>query len=342
MRDFRTSELVESIVQITRQKNGDDLRVSLLKTIMEALDAERVSFFHKVRAPDSLQWLEDFQAVRSATSSTGYQLRLHVRAVVDLNESMLRSADTGTPTRTLDEDGRWLYVHPIIDGTVTRELIVIQVPKPTENEFRLTRAIVQLYQNYLNLVQDSERDTLTGLLNRRSLESTAARLLHGDQHTNRRSDGVEKPLQFWLAVIDVDHFKRVNDSFGHLFGDEVLLLISRLMQQCFRSDDLLYRFGGEEFVVILQAESEDDAAIALERYRAAVATHRFPQIEQVTVSIGSVRLVSDMLLTDAIGHADQALYYAKGHGRNQVCRYEKLVGEHRAPTVQLNNTAEMF
>lgn len=342
MRDFRASELVESIVQISRQKNGGDLRVSLLKTIMEVLDAERVSFVHKLRRTGSPQWLADFQAIRSASSAAGYELSLHAGTVVEPSESMRRSADSGTPIRTLDQDGHWLYVHPVIDGATARELIVIQVPQATDNDFRLTRAIVQLYQNYLNLVHDSERDTLTGLLNRRSLESTASRLLHGSQHAGRRSDDSKERLQFWLAVIDVDHFKRVNDNFGHLFGDEVLLLISRLMQQSFRGDDLLYRFGGEEFVVILQAESEDAAEVALERYRAAVASHRFPQLEQVTVSIGSVRLVSDMLLTDAIGHADQALYFAKGHGRNQVCCYEKLVGEHQAPTVHLNNTVEMF
>lgn len=342
MRDPRTSELVESIVQISRQKNGDDLRISLLKTIMEVLDAERVSFFHRLRAVGSPQWQENFQAIRSDSSANGYELKLHTSTVLELNESMRRSADSCTPIRTPDVDGHWLYVHPVVEGTLTRELIVIRVPQPSENEFRLTRAIVQLYQNYLTLVHDSERDTLTGLLNRRSLESSAARLLQGNQRGGRRSDDADDRLKFWLAVIDVDHFKRVNDSFGHLFGDEVLLLISRLMQQCFRGDDLLYRFGGEEFVVILQAESEDAAEVALERYRAAVAAHRFPQLEQVTVSIGSVRLVSDMLLTDAIGHADQALYFAKAHGRNQICRYERLVGAHQAPSAQLNNTAEMF
>jgi len=341
MRDPRTSDLVESIVQISRQKNGDDLRVSLLKTIMEVLDADRVSFCRQVRARGAPQWVEDFQALRSARSATGYELRLHACAPVEPNESMRRSAETGTPMRTLDQDGHWVYVHPVIEGTVARELILVQVPQPSENEFRLTRAIVQLYQNYLNLVHDSERDTLTGLLNRRSLESTATRLLHASHRGNRNTTATQSP-QFWLAVIDVDHFKRVNDSFGHLFGDEVLLLVARLMQQSFRGDDLLFRFGGEEFVVVLQAESDHDAEVALERYRSAVAAHRFPQLEQVTVSIGSVRLHPDMLLTDAIGHADQALYYAKAHGRDQICSYERLVGERQAPTVQLNTAVELF
>ena len=85
---------------------------------------------------------------------------------------------------------------------------------------------------------------------------------------------------YWLGVIDVDHFKRVNDNFGHLIGDEVLLLLSRLMRTCFRFHDRLYRFGGEEFVAVIRCESEDDALQAFERLRQACEQYNFPQVGQ--------------------------------------------------------------
>lgn len=347
MRDSRTSELVESIVQISRQKNGDDLRLSLLKTVMEALDANKTRFLRHVRARGGQAWLEDFQALRSASSLNGYELKLFSSATVSLSEPMRHCVETGLPLQSADADGNPLFIHPVMDGGVVQELIVIQVSRHNDNDFRLTKAIVQLYQNYLDLVRATERDTLTGLLNRRSLETSVSRLMYSAaRHSSRRGpDGhrvAESGERYWLAVIDIDHFKRVNDSFGHLFGDEVLLLVARVMQQCFRADDLLFRYGGEEFIAILQAHSAAEAHAALERYRRQVSSYRFPQLEQVTVSIGFVELKSEVLMSEAVGHADQALYHAKAHGRNQVCDYSQLVQQHEAPTALLNSAVDLF
>ncbi|TAJ52243.1 MAG: GGDEF domain-containing protein [Nevskiaceae bacterium] len=347
MRDTRTSELVESIVQISRQKNGDDLRLSLLKTVMEALDANTTRFLRHVRARGGQVWVEDFQALRSPSSLNGYELKLFSSATVELSEPMRHCVETTLPLQSAGADGSPLYIHPVMDGGVVHELIVVEVARHNDNDFRLTKAIVQLYQNYLDLVRATERDTLTGLLNRRSLETSVSRLMYSAaRHSSRRGPEGQRPPQhggrYWLAVIDIDHFKRVNDSFGHLFGDEVLLLVARVMQQCFRTDDLLFRYGGEEFIVILEAETLIEAQAALERYRRQVSSYRFPQLEQVTVSIGFVELKPEVLMSDAVGHADQALYHAKAHGRNQVCDYAQLVKQHEAPTALLNSAAELF
>jgi diguanylate cyclase (GGDEF)-like protein len=128
-------------------------------------------------------------------------------------------------------------------------------------------------------------------------------------------------------VVDVDHFKRVNDSFGHLFGDEVLLRMGELMRKTFRGGDRLFRFGGEEFVVILNAADEKLAAASFNRFRISVENHEFPQVGQVTCSIGFTAVSAMDVPTDVVGRADEALYFAKEHGRNQVCCYEQLVAE---------------
>ena len=129
---------------------------------------------------------------------------------------------------------------------------------------------------------------------------------------------------FWLAMVDIDHFKQVNDTYGHLIGDEVLILVARMLKSAFRAYDRVYRFGGEEFVVVLRADSHDAAQAALERFRTAMQEHAFPQVGQ-----NRQRRVSQILPGDtpsaACERADQAVYYAKQNGRNQVCSEIDLV-----------------
>jgi diguanylate cyclase (GGDEF)-like protein len=126
--------------------------------------------------------------------------------------------------------------------------------------------------------------------------------------------------------MDIDHFKQVNDEYGHLYGDEVLLLFSRLMTKSFRHYDLLFRYGGEEFVVVLNNTDLETALTILERFRITIENYNFPQIGRKTISIGVTEISDQTMLSNVIDRADKALYYAKKNGRNQVCCYEKLVG----------------
>jgi diguanylate cyclase (GGDEF)-like protein len=129
----------------------------------------------------------------------------------------------------------------------------------------------------------------------------------------------------WLALADIDKFKSINDSRGHLFGDEVLLLVAQQMAKCFRGADQLFRFGGEEFVIVLDQASEAGARIAFDRFRAAVEEFEFPQIGHVTLSLGYSQITPDDGPTSCVERADAALYYAKNHGRNNVRNFEELV-----------------
>ena len=201
----------------------------------------------------------------------------------------------------------------------------------------LVQGVLRILRNHLSALDYGERDTLTGLLNRRTFEATFAK---------RR--GVLAPAPApeaatpgsWLGVIDVDRFKTINDTFGHLFGDEVLLLLARLMFDTFRSTELIYRFGGEEFVVIVDGTDEQGAGVAYDRFRKVVEDHRFPQVGNVTVSIGYTRVGPTDVPASAMGRADSALYYAKEHGRNATHCYETLVRDGRlrpnqSPTTEL-------
>ncbi len=190
-------------------------------------------------------------------------------------------------------------------------------------------SVLHLYENLQSLLDYGEKDSLTELLNRKTFDGAFQRAaqtqIPSDKVVELERRAAVSPGSFWLAVIDIDHFKHVNDNYGHLIGDEVLLLLARLMRSCFRYADLLYRFGGEEFVVLMRAAHHTDAESALNRFRLQVLAHDFPQVGHISVSVGFTPLRENDTPSGAFDRADKAVYYAKGHGRNQVCSYTQLV-----------------
>ena len=213
------------------------------------------------------------------------------------------------------------------------------------------RLLVEVYENLFSLLTESERDTLTGLFNRRTFDVRLNKMLRAQK--KKKSDATQQlkgrdkrqtsiAADAWLAVIDVDFFKRVNDEHGHVVGDEVLLGLAQKMQNSFRSSDLLFRFGGEEFVVVLEPVSFDMAELALERFRAAVATHAFPLVGKITISIGFARITENDFPTTILDYADKALYYAKDQGRNRVYNYESLLASGRLQPLPEEGTVDLF
>ena len=143
----------------------------------------------------------------------------------------------------------------------------------------LLQSVLLAYQNLLGLLDYGERDSLTELLNRKTFDgaffkATADNSSTPPEGVDERRESGRIAAGVWLAVLDIDHFKRVNDTYGHLIGDEVLLLLARLMRNNFRFYDQLYRFGGEEFVVLMRCDDAGQAEIALERLRLRVRASR--------------------------------------------------------------------
>ncbi len=167
---------------------------------------------------------------------------------------------------------------------------------------------------YLNAMQTATRDALTGVGNRIALEITAEREIAMARRTNQPTA---------LLVIDIDHFKRINDRYGHSAGDQVLVETARQLRKNCRESDSVFRFGGEEFVVLLSQTEENGAAAIAERIRQAIATMN-AQYEQwgihATASIGIACLNRGEGLRAWFDRADRALYLAKQAGRNRVVR----------------------
>ncbi len=158
-------------------------------------------------------------------------------------------------------------------------------------------------------------DPLTTVLNRRAL----AERLHLEMGRVRRYESMVSVL-----LIDVDHFKQVNDTYGHLAGDDVLQELAQMLQQVVRAVDIVARYGGEEFVIVLPETGTDGAASFAERIRELIESHQFAsasgQILHLTGSIGVATYPSHSIVTveDLLAQADQALYRAKAEGRNKV------------------------
>lgn len=175
------------------------------------------------------------------------------------------------------------------------------------------------YQLNKNLASMVTVDGMTGILNRRGLEDASGKM-----------EGLCKRVHMGMAalLIDIDHFKKVNDKHGHLAGDDVLRHMTEVVKSVLRTGDVFGRYGGEEFAVFMPNTNESEASILAERIRAAIESTPFEEGKlsiPVTVSIGtadSVRAGYDF--KGLIAAADATLYAAKKGGRNRVLRYTEV------------------
>ncbi|AXS79408.1 GGDEF domain-containing protein [Dechloromonas sp. HYN0024] len=229
------------------------------------------------------------------------------------------------------DDGMHRIVFPVIRLNEPIYLIELLLSDEFSADHRVTlMGLIEYFGNHISLLDYGEADTLTGLASRKTFDKHLFELL-GKAASDEMLSGPESRRRgapcssHWLAVCDIDHFKNVNDSFGHLIGDEVLIMLSQEMRRSFRFDDQLFRFGGEEFIALLQPTDETFALATLERFRSNVENQLFSRVGRITVSIGFSMLKPHDTPTDVIDRADEALYYAKRHGRNRVDCYEKLI-----------------
>ncbi|SMQ22710.1 diguanylate cyclase (GGDEF) domain-containing protein [Pseudomonas helmanticensis] len=174
-----------------------------------------------------------------------------------------------------------------------------------------TAALTQANAELLSL---ATHDALSGVYNRRRFDEKISEYTLLSRRTGR---------PFALLLIDADHFKRINDTYGHAIGDEVLQQLAQLIESSLRTTDFVARYGGEEFAVLLPEIAQPDTPeVVAEKIRTAIAAAHFPEVGHVTVSIGvALADPADNSHTALIKRADQQLYQAKAAGRNQVASH---------------------
>lgn len=221
----------------------------------------------------------------------------------------LSSASRQLSTVALDQD---------VESLVTKLLTETQGMHDSSVKLRdelneANRKIEQMNEEFIRIRHESLTDPLTGLKNRRAFDKEIVQV-HNAASISR------EPLS--LLLVDIDHFKNVNDTHGHLLGDCVIKRVAQWLMESVRGKDLIARFGGEEFVLILPETDLRGAASVAENIRSNIAKrtlrHGDKTIGRVTVSVGAVQIKEGESVEGLINRADQALYQAKREGRNRI------------------------
>jgi diguanylate cyclase (GGDEF)-like protein len=340
------SQLVDHLADLTGYRDRDVLDVTLVSAMKDLLRPQSVAIYRPVGDNGQERWLTRARLGEQDMVATADPAWVDIENLPLLSEHPYRvSAMNSREITQVPSASSHITVFPVATDRDVVAVMEIQSSVPLSNdEQRLVGSIMRIYRNFQGLLDYSERDTLTGLLNRKTfdesfLKATAEPQMPHAPDPERRG---EQTGGTYLGVLDIDHFKRVNDTYGHLIGDEVLLLLSRLMRATFRFHDRLYRFGGEEFVVLMRCAHEEDAAQAFERLRANTEAYAFPQVGRITISVGFTLVKAGDTPSGAFERADKAVYYAKGHGRNCVHSHADLVAKGELEDDSKTGDVELF
>jgi len=175
--------------------------------------------------------------------------------------------------------------------------------------FLLTFIAALFLANYLQVKKAAIYDLLTGIFNRSQFNAFFEQYMAQSRRYN-------EPLS--LIFFDIDHFKRVNDTYGHEIGDAVLKELTKLIQMSIRESDTFARWGGEEFTILLPKTSLQEAVQIAEKLRQIIQNHTFPLPQRITCSFGVIEVEPNADVHSALQQVDKSLYKAKATGRNKV------------------------
>ncbi|HEY8099523.1 MAG TPA: GGDEF domain-containing protein [Burkholderiaceae bacterium] len=341
MQNLDTQKLLRSLAKLIEKPEIKALQLSMIKTLSEIINAESILLYEirtlkRVSTEQAETFLMPVGYEDSFIDDTSPPMLLNQEPQF---EECFQAKEVVVKKIGSPPDSVFRSIHPILGAKGVTGFLVIDTLQFIQRDHDLASTLLGLYNNYLLLLNDNQRDHLTGLLNRKSFDDKIMKMALSLSDANKRT--IDK-VQYCLAVLDIDHFKRVNDTYGHLLGDEVLLHFSQCMNETFREYDLLFRVGGEEFVVVLRNVDPLSAAAIMERFRRAVETHYFPQVGQVTVSIGVTFIGANDLPMTVMDRADKTLYYVKENGRNQVAFFEHLVEEGKLKDNAIEGDVELF
>lgn len=332
---------LDAIVALTRQREAHGLTASLIDSLCQHVRAERFRLLEISHFGNDADFNEsNIQGAVVHDWLDPLSTPIPIRHDKDLI-ACVRTKDKFS--RTLSGTGGRRVILPIFGLSNVTAMLVIEGMHEVGGEDEVLARLLQIFSNQLYLLSRNELDGLTGLHNRQSFDERIKLLVLNAGHDKRRAYPSVAEQHNSLALFDIDHFKMVNDKYGHLYGDEVLVQYSRLMSRSFRHQDIMFRYGGEEFALVLVDMTSETAVPVLDSFRARLEAYEFPQIGCKTVSIGVAGISPGESVDTIINRADKALYYAKQSGRNQVCCYETLVADGRlAPVTVATGDIELF
>jgi len=285
-----------------------------------------VRYSYKLEGFDK-DWIPSPAYSRTATYTNlpAGRYRLLIRASSRFGDDAIASLEVPVAARAAWYESTWFLLIKIAGGLIAVFLIVrLRTNVIRQRQVELEREVAarteELMQANDKLAELAIRDPLTGVFNRRQFMAVAESEIKRARRTG---------LPFTLLLIDADHFKQINDSFGHQAGDEVLRTIASDLSQKLRKTDVIARYGGEELVVLLVDTDLKNGLLLAERLRAHVASRHIHYSEHVinaTISIGATEATGVSSIDELINRADKALYAAKDAGRNRVMASSGAIG----------------
>lgn len=338
--------LTEHIIKLTDHRDRELLELTLSKALIDLLRIDRVVIARVMGEDGVKRWLEvasldirgggkvvdplqvDFESLRALTDERDRLQCLQ-------NRDLVEYAWAG-------EEGPRISYLPLFSDSSSDDEGVIEIHSGaplSKGQLQVIEDLVHVFRNMYKLLAYSDRDALTGLLNRKALDDTfySAVLEEMDHGLEGNAAALETqvlsvserrhrvPPNYWLGTVSVDNFGVVSDKSGHLIAEEVLLLVARIMNNTFRTYDRIYRLGGEQFAVLMHCPQEALVLAAFERFRANVEKFNFPQVGRVTVCSGFTRVTAQDSPDTSLERAERAVDYAQRHGGNQVYSHDDLV-----------------
>lgn len=324
---------IKDLLYLIHQEHIEQLRAALLKLIDKFQPGGEIFLYEQGYSIYESQ-NKDFFPKLLAHHPKNNETK-HTDKIVRFSESSQGNEFNGFTFAPTDD-----YIQVFtVESERSNPGLLITVNKEIINEDYIY-TLIKFYNQQVYLLRNKDTDSLTGLYNRHSFESTLKKYYDTLSFKNRSND-VKSSNYF--AMLDVDFFKKINDEYGHVYGDEVLMLIANSMKKTFRDADILFRYGGEEFAVLLKDVTEEQTESILNRFRKNVEKLHFPFEHKVTISIGFCAFNNTSHLGTIIDHADKALYYSKDHGRNKVSNFDYLLREHKIQnTPETKNDIELF
>ncbi|WP_296508945.1 GGDEF domain-containing protein [Rhodoferax sp.] len=340
------ASLIEHLIKLTDHRDRDLLELTLSKALIDLVPIQRVLISKVVSEEGVKRWMDITVLDARGGGKVVDPLRIDFQTLPLLEDNRDRlhciQQQQKVEIAWAGEDGpRITYLPLFADPTADVEgvLEIHSASALQDDHLLLIADLARVFRNMYRLLAYSDRDALTGLLNRKSLDDTfysavleelgeleessaAARqavLAAGQERRHR------VPPNYWLGTISVDNYGTINDQNGHLIAEEVLLLVARIMNNTFRTYDRLYRFGGEQFAVLMHCPDEALVQAAFERFRANIEKFNFPQVGRLTICAGFTRVTPDDSPSTALERAERAVDYGQHHGQNKVFSHAELV-----------------
>jgi diguanylate cyclase (GGDEF)-like protein len=315
----------------------------MLDAILKLSACERISRLDQVffRICSDMFGENHFLLYKSTNKNSSVFTRIENKLAKDFAHPLSMAELTGLLALDEDREKNAFWFTTSYQNHTDSILIVFNIYDDEEQKEEIKK-LIQVFSNLQRLLNRAQIDALTGLNNRRMFDSLLPRIIADNNKSIERRNSQLIESTSCLMLFDIDHFKQVNDNFGHLYGDEVLLILSQIMQGSFRADDLLFRYGGEEFIIFLKNIPKEVVIQSAERFREKVSRFSFPQVGNVTISIGISFVAPNKSLGLLTSEADKAMYYAKGNGRNQIQIYQDLVENKKIELPDTENSIELF